>query len=384
MEHNSSKLRKQVALGVGVVVFAIWAIIRSLPFHRYRGPIPYVWTETFNRTVTNYARIRPSRNVLLISGPRKSGKSRALNQLELDLTAAGHFVINIDPRPASNLTDLLRITASSIARALVTAKSRLSSSEMRDLLELQPRFTNCSSPLPIFHDAGLDKVYRGLIGPLEGFLGDNFSEAAVHTFFDTLELYASVLNPVLLVQNVDQVKSMNPAIVDAARARLSRRDQYEDYVPVLVELQNSSFRVVNQNPVFRVVRAGGMKDSHRLFVSKNKVFSGNEFNKITSVLGENAGVFARVFEDLKFDISLDDSLGRFQRRARVIVNRTMSGRTGSAARRFCHGPDKFRLRGSGDLEEFMPLIENGFLYVRKGHGVVPMNKEVVRALCSIQ
>ena len=392
MNANPAKFQKQIAVGVAGAILLVWFIVRILPFHRYRGPIPYVWTDTFNRTVTHYAQIRPSRSVLLISGPRKSGKSRALNQIALDLTDAGNFVINVDPKPARNLTDLLRIVETSIARGLVTVKSRLTNSEMKDLLELQPPIPNCSSPLPLFHEPALDKVYRSLVGCLEGFLGGNYSDAAVHAFFDTLEMYAEVLKPVVLIQGLDRVKAMRGAdgepiglrIVEAAKRRLSRRDQYEDYVPVFVELQDSAFRLTNRNPVFRFVRAGGMANAQQLFVNKHKVFSGSEFKKITSVLGSNAGTFARVFEDLKFDISLDDSLGRFQQKARTIVNRTMYGRTGSASARFCKSPDGIHLSSHEEIDELAPLIANGYLYVRKGLEVVPLNKEVVRVLCSLQ
>ena len=76
-----------------VVALILFDFLR--PFHRYTGQIPYLLSESFNISLRRYTQTRPSRNVLLITGAQKTGKSRAINRMANDMESTGHFVLII-------------------------------------------------------------------------------------------------------------------------------------------------------------------------------------------------------------------------------------------------------------------------------------------------
>ena len=128
---NKTKRNLLLALGVFVLVAFIYYIITMRrTFVRYSGRLPYIWNDDFNLTLRQYINTAPTRNVLVLTGPYQSGKSRALNVMANDLAAARHLVVNCDLSTAKTPEDVISLFKIAIINGLTAVHPYLSSSQI--------------------------------------------------------------------------------------------------------------------------------------------------------------------------------------------------------------------------------------------------------------
>lgn len=408
-----------------VVALILFDFLR--PFHRYTGQIPYLLSESFNISLRRYTQTRPSRNVLLITGAQKTGKSRAINRMANDMESTGHFVLNIDAaRSSNNIFDFFKLIRHEVASSLVRMKQFVSSSDLKQIAEIEVpgvdinsiinsiNLGNSSSPtslisldysvahvpIPNFPDPAFTRPYLAICAILENIYNPQnktFSEWAVHRFFDALEIYRDVLQPAIFIHNIERIKSIKTReepllgvkIIEAAKARLSRRNHYGDFVPIFVEIKNSLVRINLDNDVFRIVQTDTPKNSYSSFVRRHKVFRRSEYKKIVNHFGYHIGTFSRIFEDLKYNVELDASIHNFQNYINHAVYKiygkesSYSINEDSILKKLCRSQCEMRITNSTDFRALRPLFENGYLHLKKGFRVAPMNKGVTIAICSL-
>ena len=414
----------------GSIVLIILLILFDYlkPFHRYTGQIPYFISESFNLSLRRYTQIRPSRDVLLVTGAHKTGKSRAINRMANDMESNGHFVLNIDAARSSNdIFDFFKLVRHEVASSLVRMKQFLTTSDLKLISEIEIPGVDINSilnsinnrnstssksryitldysyahvPIPNFPDPTFIRPYLAICSILENIYNDvnkTFSEWAVHRFFDALESYRDVLQPALFIHNIERIKSfktrgeplLGVKIIEAAKARLSRRNHYGDIVPIFVEIKNSLVRISIDNDVFRIVQTDTPKNSYSTFVRRNKVFRRSEYHKIVDHFGYHIGTFSRIFEDLKYNVNLDASIQNFQKYINHKIHKiygkesSYSANEQSILHKLCKSQCSMRITNSTDFRALKPLFEIGYLHLKKGFNVKPMNKAVTIAICSL-
>ena len=375
--------------------FALIFILSSLrPFNRFMGEIPYLISDSFNKTLRIYTNTRPSRQILIITGPFKSGKSRALNAMARELEESDHLVFNIDASRASNIFDFFQLFRYEIASSLINVRQILSSTDLKSLSEIDTPELNSSHPIPNFPDQELVKPYVVLSTILESvYVNGTYSEWAVHQFFDYLEKYGQVLQPAVFIHNLEVILSyktdeepeLGKKIVKAAVARFMRRDLYKDTVPIFVEVKNSMLRVGLDTNIFRIVQTDQPTGAYNTFVRKYNVFRKSEFKKIENQFGLHIGTFSRIFEDLKYNVGIDSALQNLQDEISTNVHNVLQKDSNArhVANRLCKHHGRMRMSNTTEFESLTPLFENGYIYLKKGLKVRVMNKGVVDALCSI-
>lgn len=420
-------LMKRLLIGGIAIIIALILFDLLRPFHRYTGQIPYFISDSFNISLRRYTQIRPSRNVLLVTGAHKTGKSRAINRMANDMELNGHFVLNIDAARSSNdIFDFFKLVRHEVASSLVRMKQFLTSSDLKRISEIEVPGVDINSiinsitlgnstisppyisldysiahvPIPNFPDPALVRPYLAICAILENIYNDvnkTFSEWAVHRFFDALESYRDVLQPALFIHNIERIKSfktreepiLGVKIIEAAKARLSRRNHYGDIVPIFVEIKNSLIRINIDNDVFRIVQTDTPKKSYSTFVRRYKVFRRSEYKKIVDNFGYHIGTFSRIFEDLKYNVELDASINNFQNNLNHTIYKiygkesSYSINENGILRKLCKSQCKMRITNSTDFRALKPLFENGYLHLKKGFRVTPMNKGVSIAICSL-
>ncbi|OHT06943.1 hypothetical protein TRFO_24904 [Tritrichomonas foetus] len=379
--------------GCSALVLVIALVVSLKPFYRYMGQIPYLLSDSFNRTLKYYTHTNPSRQVLLIAGPFKSGKSRAINLMASEMENSGHFVLNIDAARASNIQDFFKLVQYEIATSLVNVRQYITSAELKLISDVEVPELNVTCPTPIFSDPALAKPYIAFSSILEAiYHNGTFSEWAVHQFFDLLEKYGNAIQPALFLHNIEILKAyktdeepfLGLKIIEAAKSRLIRRDHYKDTIPIFVEIKNSFVRIGINSDIFKIVQVDAPKNAYSTFVNKYSVFRSSEFKQIESNFGLHIGTFSKIFEDLKYNVELSAALQNLQDMISQNVNRLLTDPAAKAAgKRLCKAHGKMRMSNSTDIESLIPLFENGYLYLKKGLKVRSMNKGVTNALCSL-
>lgn len=426
----------QICLALACIIFLF---ICLHPFNRHMGQLPYLISESFNQSLSRFSQIRPSRKVLLITGACKTGKSRALNKFADEMRSNGHLVINIDAAKAKNIVEFFNLIKHEVAANLVLVKQFISSTDLKQLSEIEipgvdyksilnsiiqsnissetiPSSAYLSSisssqqdsfwheyrtvhvPIPSFPDSALIRPYLSLCAILENVYdaqNQTFSEWAVHRFFDALEKYKNSLQPIIFIHNYEIIKAfksksdplLGVKLTEAAKARLSRRNLYRDYVPIFVEIKDSLLRIKLDTNTFSIIQTDRPKNAYSAFVWHNRIFRHREYKRIVNHFGYHIGTFSRIFEDLKSNADLDTVIQNYQNSITETVksiyayDSAFPNNGTDIMKRLCLSQGRMRITNMTDLRYLKPLFQNGFLFLKKGFKVRTVNKGVTNAIC---
>lgn len=384
MLDTPSKLKRNTLIGTGVFIllgFIYYVIFMRRTFQRFDYRIPYVWEKDFNRTFIHYLKTAPSRNVLLLAAPYQSGKSRAMDVMTDDLTYNGHLVINIDPTSATSTRELIKIIKMAVIKGMTTVRTQLSSSTKAHVGELfpQPYFKKQFSAF----DSSMAKAGNALFAILDN---STTNSQYISQFLDLLETLNPYLRPVIFIHNLQHIQKISPEIYDAAKARLSRRSDYLDFVPVVCEIRDSSFRM-NQSYTlsssFRIIDLPSLHDpSHRLVVT-NKVLSSLELRKILDNFGGHGGIIERVYEDLRSGVEIEDAINKQMQLTKSFIRNTLGYKIPGIAHHICahDGFAPFDIQNISLAEPLLPLIHTGHLFITENLTIRAAHKGVLKAMC---
>lgn len=357
-----------------ISVLICYVIMTRRTFVRYEDRIPYVWNVKFNRTLGSYLRTRPSRNVLVLTGPYQCGKSRAMNIMTRELTSSGRLAINVDFSVARTPKQAVGLIRLAVLQGLAELRSNLTLSTARRAADKLGALAETKAIQP------MDRVSE----ILEKVLSEaETTPFAISKFFDCLETVAVILKPVVFAHAIDTLKSVAPELFDAAEARLSRRAIYRDSVPVVCEVKDSSFRVEPRplGDAVRVFEVGELIDPVYTLVVKTQAFSAIEVGKITDRFGGHGGTFERVFEDIKMGVDVDESVEKQSRLVHDYVTNMIDETQMEVIANLCLAENETTEMEVEELKLLSPLFRTGHLYLSHDRTVVFANKVVREALC---
>lgn len=356
-----------------------------LLFNRYEGAFPIFWNKAINNSIQYYIHTRPTRNTMIISGPKYSGKSTLLNQIAKNLEDEGRFVVNIDAMEVNTIYDLIKTIRTAITIGLNTVFNVKGTGAFYGINEINDRMNKTMLIKPKFQNPMLQKAFFRFSRALENIVNDKkeFNEMSIKLFFDAFENYETILRPVIIFQNVENIFSIDgigQKLKEAAIARLVRRDLYQDYVPILVEVKNS-INLLEIEPLdsFQIIYMNGLKDANNKYVHTYKLFQFSEFKKILNVFGNHQGTFSRIFEDLRYKIPISTSIASIQKEINDTIH---SSNIHKISPQICSNSNKIILT-KDEILQIKPLFENGYLSIKNGLYVKFMNKEVRNNLCSL-
>ncbi|KAK8846186.1 hypothetical protein M9Y10_020192 [Tritrichomonas musculus] len=335
--------KRNILLTLAIVLISIllfYIFFLAKVFIRRTDPLPYIWPSDHNFTIHQYIKTYPSRNVLLISGPYKTGKSALLINLTNELRQKGELVFHFDFKKIRSEHDANGFCQLAILEALM--------------------FYNNSH------------IYR-LISPI-----DFQNSYSVDIFFDSLE-NLHITTPVVIVRGINQLKKYAPQIFEAAYSRLKRRDQYQDNVPVIIETRNSLYRTQYLPSFFKILEIDEIEDPYSSLGSGLHAFSSSELKKIKSAIGFHGGPIDSIFEGVRKSNNIDEAISQEVER----INKTVSKYRVDAPiiQKICDSKEKPIQIGKGDLDDIVPLLQKGLVYITDDYKLKASNHAVWKSLC---
>lgn len=495
-----NKTKRNILLTIGLIVlaaFIYYIITMRRSFVRYSERIPYVWNDDFNLTLRQYINTAPTRNVLVLTGPYQSGKSRAMDVMATDLAAARHFVINCDLSTAKTPEDIISLFKIAVINGLSAVHPYLSSSQINKAADVfkpqkmsdkereieenaieeekelakkeassmkppvkpttpektqttpevqskqnEKQISGSPSPSPSQTSSGTsndkksqepskssptsntnppEQSNQGQTQPTYNRISETEKQIQIETetstntfsnkdplyghvfnalshvldvslirpysftkFIDYLESMKNYIRPVLFVHDLDRFKKTSPALYSSFFARLSRRPLYKDFVPVVCEIRDSSFRLSTEpvSPSILFTEITPLRDPTRDLVVKYRVFSQIELRKIMNAFGGHGGTIDRVYEDIKNGMSIDDSIQKQQRAVEDFLRRKLNGSFPEPLYEICMRNGTARITNLKQLMSLKPLFASGHLYLSSDSIVKMAHTGVKNALCS--
>lgn len=352
---------------------------------QFEGSIPFIWNRNFNLTVCQYCDARPSPSVLLIGGGYKSGKSRLIEMISKEKIESGRFVIKFDAGIADSLEDLLVTLKLAMSKAIINVESYgLTPALIKSAEKLSGRTISGGV------SEATSALYKIFESDIDGMLVDEskFSTTRITKLFDDLEEISDYLNPIIFVHNFDSIRRLKSSkfldIADKALKVLgsyvSRRNNYEQSIPIILEIKNSlELLNLRELDTYRYFEVTKLDNVIHHYVIENQAFSLSQLKKITSIFGAHAGSIAKIYNDMKYNIKLDESINLEIKKLEKIITSKINLQDSNITKMFC---TKSTLSDISTLEKYKALFEEGFLYLSKSLDIKIANKAIKRILCN--
>lgn len=391
---------------ISILLFLYYIIFMRRTFIRSDERFPFFWDETLNKTLKKYVTIFPSRYILFLNGPYKSGKSRTLYQFSKDLNRKGRLVINFNFDSYTSTLSILQQMKIDIQNALISVRPFLSSYSMK-----QAQLFNVESihQMPIGLDQNLYGVYNNLITPLDSIIEslekhENISTSNVWEFVEILNEYHESLKPVIFVHNIDNLISDSKSpLFDIFRSCLIRKNLYEDFVPIVIEIHDSPLLYLDDQPIlngfdcmnqYRLVTTKGLlNESAANVLIRSRLFTSTEIRKLQREFGHHGGVWSDVLEDLRYGIKLETAVSNQQKRIEGHVRELIQDSKNSQSKlleqkiskllsRLCRSRGNYFFPEKEVVNLLRNLYKYGYIYDDESMTTHLANKAVYRAICS--
>ncbi|KAH0794508.1 hypothetical protein GPJ56_001533 [Histomonas meleagridis] len=381
-----SSLLNKIILLIGAAVLLIAGYIAytysgQTITEQFEGSIPFIWNRNVNLTVAQYTEARPSPYILLLGGGYQSGKSRLIEVLAQEKIENGRFVIKFDAAEAKSYDDFLSILKLAISNGLSYFKMYGSANSLlRASEKLDPSSKGSSTNV----DNAISRIYSIFSKLIDSITEEHFSTESVQKFFKYLELISENLRPIIFIHNYDSIKSLNstliPKILDSLSSYLSRRNNYEQTIPVILEIKNSlSLINLTNSDIFEYFEMPELENTQQHYTVEHQIFTAQQLRKIIGTFGAHAGSLAKAFEDRRFGITIDDSISNQIAKISKIVKAASEGLNENSTKMICTKEiwnfDVFQ------IDQFRELIEEEMLYITKSLDLKFANKAVRNSLC---
>lgn len=342
---NFIQSKKTLILSITILLISIifgYTYFLSRLFVRRTDPLPCIWPAQLNSTLYEYIKTLPSRHIYVLAGPLKTGKSTLLTNLTNELRQRNRLVFNFDYKKAKSLHDVQGFTQLAIFEAL--------------------KFFNNPS------------IYQS-ISPVD--VENSFS---VNTFLDSLENLQGIATPIIIIQGVGQLQKVAPQMYEIGLSRFSRRNQYNDNIPVIIETRNSLFRNKYIPSFFRIIEIDEIEDPYKTLSKNLHAFSSSEIKKIKASIGFQGGPINNIFQEVKKSNNIDNAI---LKEINHINKKVLKYRTnGTIIQRLCDTKEKPILIGKGDLDTIIPLLNKGLVYITNEYKLKASNHAVWKSLCA--
>ena len=373
------------AILIGVAFFLYVVLLMRRSFVRNDQRLPFFWDRSLNVTLKKYVDILPSRYTMFLTGAYESGKSRTLYVLTDDLMKNERLVLNFDATKFNTTKEFVRHAVVVVKQALINLRPHLQSQRLKEL-QTQTKVKGLQSGL----DPQLLGVYYSFKTAINKIIDEdgNVTSTGVREFFDVLDQYHERLRPVLFIHGGDLL--YHSPLFQIVMSSLARKNQYQDYIPIVVELRDSSILFDLQQfgdmNLFRVATAGNLNETALDILIRTKSFTSYEIRKISSQIGSHGGPIAHILEDLKFDTKIEKAIENEIRTIETKVNELLPDLSHQRRNRFitklCKSNGDAFIAERDELELYKSLFENGYLYTDELLRTHAANKAVLRAICA--
>lgn len=409
-----------------IAFFLYYILFMRRTFIRSEERFPFFWNPVLNKTLKKYVSILPSRYIVFLTGPYKSGKSRTLYNLTNDLIQKeGRLVLNFDFDSFNSTESLIKHAKIAIQNGLIELRPYINSHVLK---EVQPSSFGTSLNIPPGLDILLSGVYGNLVKPIDLLFNsinnsDNQPDAlhqyqtrAVWEFFKELNSYSNNLRPVIFIHGGDNLlhptgdkpinnNSSYSPLFEILRADLSRRNQYTNYIPIVIELHDSSLlpsfddnpSIVEEfgsmNSIRVVTTDGEINETASDILIRSRLFTSYEIRKMQKEIGKHGGSYAHILEGLKFGDKIENSIDiekkMIDSEVKELLHLSQLNSSYSSEQRrnrliqkICKGKGDLFLSSRDDILLLKPLFQYGYLYNDEEMNTHVANKAVLRSICS--
>lgn len=378
-----------IAISV-LVISVILAFVLGGPFKRNSSPIPFYLDSKLNKSLELYAHTRPSRYVMAIVGPAKSGKSRTLNNVAHSLPYLDNTPIILDFNEVHTLDDLIFTTKVAVINAMLKSCPYLSSADYKSIINVT-KYNNINMSID---DIQFDQVtsvpLKAIFYSLDKLQLKGFNEYAIVEFLQVLEDYEAAFHFTLFIHNYDSILNVvdkdgnvvGHKISNAAKAFITKRDQYVQNVPIFVELKDSSNRLNATQYTIQLIHPPSIiKYTNKLV--RSKYFTKAEMKTILSTIGPIPGPIVSLHTDLVYGQPFNFALEKLISSIRSEVRSLNVTAKSPLAAELCQGNGRAKATSAEALEPLKPLFQNGLLFLRSGMKVRASSPEVIKAICEL-
>ena len=312
--------------GILLVYFVFF--YRKKPFIRETGRFPFLWDRNTNMTVKHYLRANPANHILLVAGPYRSGKSRLLETVAEALLQEANLPIVVRADRAATLEDLVDQIKYDGIRALNALAPHLSQTQLKSLEAIS--LTSDESTVE-FGSEGLSRVAQLLSRASDSLLAGN-----PQRFFEFMATLAVVVRPYVIVHGFEQFETLTDknatvsgsTIVNLSLTHVLQRRQYATFVPLIVEIKDTSIFVDHElDEAFQVAYTGELENPLEQVNVIRSLFTKEEAKELVHEFGGHYGSFETVFEEMKMGTPINGIVREINERLDQEIETLMTNRT---------------------------------------------------------
>lgn len=418
---NEKLLIRYGILVAAILELCIWLLTKKKSFIRENGRMPFIWNRELNLTVKNYLETDPSNQILVISGPYKSGKSQILEQISDNLIRVKRFPLIMRADQSVTIEDLVdsikisclktidelsnQMTPVEIQKYGTLSLSSMSFSKKRD----HPLFSRAATNLySHINSIGLANMYHYMETVADSLL---VVDKDPDLFFDLVNRIDLVIKPYVLIfgfNNLRKLKSKNGAELGSifynhSFNRFIRRSQYTEYVPYILEITdtgvflNKTSRHIFESDQF----VYGFTDLIENFIDevsrKRSLFTQKEALYLQENFGGHGGSVSYVFHEMQVKRPIQESTETLNSKLNVQLSQTVKNTSDPVWYQICSskgnkGKNQV-ITNEGEVQWheiwpsgrklLKPLIKRGLIYTNVSKIIKPAHPGVYRYICSV-
>ncbi|EAX99571.1 hypothetical protein TVAG_104520 [Trichomonas vaginalis G3] len=352
-----------IGAGAGAALLLIILIAYLCRFVRYMGEMPYLWEPSFNQTLHSYAKSRPSRYILALTGGYHSGKSTAMNLLAEANKKKNIFPIVVDFSLANNLQDCINLFKLQLLTTFAKGTNKLDNSDLKALSELHLYDYLADKSSETLTNPAFRIPFSAITHAAESILSGGFNEYGVDRLLQVLSYYEPIFHFSIYIHNYDRIYDFENGIriTNSALAYLSNSNQYIFNIPIIVEIKNSLRRFEISKSVRYITTPNIEKLSYK-FVQM-RIFRKNEYNTILNTIGPNPGAFEYIFRSIKYGQTFEEALNATKTQLDSYINQVADPKLmKEQLTYFCKNKDKI-VSNINDLATISSLFKNELLII---------------------
>ena len=368
-------------------LFLYYVLFMRRSFVRSNSRLPFMLSSSLNQSLLRYVNTLPSRNTMFVTGAYESGKSQMLNMLAEKLAKnEQRLVLNLDAKKFSNEAEFVQSMLTELTTGFVNLRQNMPYNLLKEINTKFPSL-NKSVKLPFGIDQMLGTCYLKLENGIKEILDKNgkISTSGVHDFLNTMQLFYQTLNPVIFIHGGDKLIGCD--LWEIVKAALSRKNLYNDFIPIVIELDDSSvlndYELLSSINNIRVVSSEDFNETACEILIRSRIFSSPELRKINNKFGLHGGSLSHIFENLKFGMSIDDAIQKEKKYIEDNLNKNLQlNKKTHYIAKFCKSNGIAFADNIMDINNLKPLFEKGYVYTDSGFQTRVANKVVLKAICS--
>ncbi|KAK8875351.1 hypothetical protein M9Y10_005516 [Tritrichomonas musculus] len=419
-------MEERLLIRYGILVAAIlelciWLLTKKKSFIRENGRMPFIWNHDLNTTVKNYLNTDPSNQILIVSGPYQSGKSRVLELIAENLIRTKRFPFIIRADQAATIEDLIDLTKINCLKTIDELSNQLTPVEIQKYGTLSisslhrsnkrdhPHFTGtASTSYSRITSIGLANMYHYMETVANSL---SVADKDPDLFFDLINRIDLVIKPYVLFfgfNNLRKKKNKNGVdlgsiLYNHSFERFMRRSQYAEFVPYIIEIKDSNLflnktnKLIFKSNQFVYAFTDQIENVIEEVSRKRSLFTQKEALYLQENFGGHGGSLSYVFHEMQVKRPIEESTETLNAKLKLQLSQIIKNTTDPVYYQICASKGSKKsgqvAEGEGEIKWhdiwpagrklLKPLIKTGLLYSNTSKIVKPAHPGVYRYICSI-